>query len=226
MDFFLKKLAEFRLLTGLFVCVQTVNSEISSLHNWKMRNVTSSLGKIIPTAIPSLLTAPLCLSQKQYCTKTGLCSSRFPCFDTYLAWLNNQVVTRSTCGAWRTAAASPKCRLARNKGIRSGLICLHCSNKQLEEKMTPVIAERWQARSITGRYMRPAPLPPSDGLQNHYLRDQVGQFFCLILGLAWSEVFWAPPLLKCCSPIWESEVRSYSKQVGAAAQGDVTNLFQ
>lgn len=159
MDFFLKKLAEFCLLAGLFVCVQTVNSEISSLHNWKMRNVTSSLGKIIPTAIPSLLTAPLCLSQKQYCTKTGLCSSRFPCFDTYLAWLNNQVVTRSTCGAWRTAAASPKCRLARNKGIRSGLICLHCSNKQLEEKMTSVIAERWQARSITGRYMRPAPPP-------------------------------------------------------------------
>lgn len=107
-----------------------------------MRNVTSSLGKIIPTAIPSLLTAPLCLSQEQYCTKTGLCSSRSPCFDTYLAWLNNQVLTRSTCGAWRTAAASPKCRLARNKGSRSGLICLHSSNKQLEEKLTPMTAER------------------------------------------------------------------------------------
>lgn len=48
--FFLGKLTEICLLLSYFVCVQTVNSEISFLRDWDMRNVTSSLGKIITTA--------------------------------------------------------------------------------------------------------------------------------------------------------------------------------
>ena len=62
------------LLASLFVCLQIVNNKLSSLRDWAMKNVTSSLGKIIRLAVRSILRNPLRLSQKQHCTKTLLCS--------------------------------------------------------------------------------------------------------------------------------------------------------
>ncbi len=61
-------------LASVFVCLQIVNNKLSSHHDWAMRNVTSSLGKIIRTAVQSIQRNPLCLSQKQHCTKPVLCS--------------------------------------------------------------------------------------------------------------------------------------------------------
>lgn len=156
--FFLEKLAEICLLLSLFVCVQTVNSEISFLRDWDMRNVTSSLGKIITTAIQSLQTTPHppppLFVPEVILHKRGLCSWQYPCFDTYLCWLNNQVLTRSTCVAWRTAAASPKCRLARNKGCLFGLI-FQAQNKQLEGKMSTLswLKDGRQVPSQKGKFI-------------------------------------------------------------------------
>lgn len=62
------------LLASMFVCVQTANNKLPFLHDWAMRNVTSSLGKIIRTTIQTILRNPLCFPQKQHCTKRALCS--------------------------------------------------------------------------------------------------------------------------------------------------------
>lgn len=43
------------LLASMFVCLQIVNNQLSSLSDWAMRNVTSSLGKIIRTGVLSIL---------------------------------------------------------------------------------------------------------------------------------------------------------------------------
>lgn len=48
------------LLASMFVCVQTANNKLPSLHDWAMRNVASPLGKIIRMAIQSILRNPLC----------------------------------------------------------------------------------------------------------------------------------------------------------------------
>lgn len=42
----------------MFVCLQIVNNRLSSLHDWAMRNVTSSLGKTISRAVRSMQTNP------------------------------------------------------------------------------------------------------------------------------------------------------------------------
>lgn len=47
------------LLASMFVCLEIVNNKLSSLHDWAMRNVTSSLGKIIRTAVRSIMRNPL-----------------------------------------------------------------------------------------------------------------------------------------------------------------------
>lgn len=46
------------LWASMFVCLQIVNNRLSFLHGWAMRNVTSSLGKIIRTAVQSIPRTP------------------------------------------------------------------------------------------------------------------------------------------------------------------------